>query len=298
MSRHISLSVGSRLAARTGFTLVELLVVIGIIALLISMLLPALNKARFSAKVVACGSNHRQIYAAMVMYANDNNGYLPGTCAVGGDYNWGSVYGVQGDGNLQSGRYPWEPSSLPAWAGVKWFGIGQLLEGKYLPPNRVVTCTDFYTTKSNSFEKFDGFDLPELYDKLMNGEYAFISGSYVLNTYPYYSSDTSNRARGKIGKPGRSGGWWNPPGPPVPHITAYIMCLSGVQRGSSVHNGYSATITHERKGVNVTYIDGHVVYQPIPESVWISFLWSNSHVSTAGDCNGTRGFWPWASLME
>jgi prepilin-type N-terminal cleavage/methylation domain-containing protein/prepilin-type processing-associated H-X9-DG protein len=66
-----------------GFTLVELLVVIGIIAVLIGLLLPALSKAREQSKRTACLSNLRSLGQAMLMYANAHHDRVPNENPVG-----------------------------------------------------------------------------------------------------------------------------------------------------------------------------------------------------------------------
>src|SRR5687768_589345 len=89
----MSLRTSDRCRAAVGFTLVELLVVIGIIALLISMLLPALNKARLAANRVTCMARMQQVGMALQSYRTDNRQHQPYFTVrlvdqIGKDYLW------------------------------------------------------------------------------------------------------------------------------------------------------------------------------------------------------------------
>lgn len=121
-SRHGDRSPLPRSAGRDkrAFSLVELLVVIGIIALLISILLPALNRSREMAKRTACLSNLRQIHAAFTFYAMANSRRVPlGYRTASKQYN-SMVFSTTG--------------------GSRWVLFGLLYDGSCLDNTRVLFC--------------------------------------------------------------------------------------------------------------------------------------------------------------
>jgi hypothetical protein len=106
-----------RTASAAAFTLVELLVVIGIIALLISILLPALSKARQSANAIACGNNVRQIALGFRMFSGDHQGFLPGgyTSRQASDPEWKGDWLYGPAANNSGNAFQLTPQVGTAW---------------------------------------------------------------------------------------------------------------------------------------------------------------------------------------
>jgi prepilin-type processing-associated H-X9-DG protein len=142
--------------------------------------------------------------------------------------------------------------------------------------------------------KNGAFKLPSLCEQNLAGGTGDIRGTYVYNSLPYYDSNSNNKAKGKLGKPGRDGPRENPDtsayGSSRKNITALIECKTALT---------SATTCHKTSGFNCTYIDGHVRFLATSTSAW-SIWTGNAFIPTYGTGWNTSsiGFWCWATFMD
>lgn len=142
MSNHhpiLHAALGSLRLRRRAFTLVELLISIGIIAVLIAILLPVLANARAEARVAQCAARMRQIEQAIQMYVNENKGYLPPIMfSVGANVNAGGAPTI-----FPSGRECYlYPYIAPGGAYV----AGKNYNQSSMPTSDLFCCPDFDST--------------------------------------------------------------------------------------------------------------------------------------------------------
>jgi len=180
---------------RRGFTLIELLVVIAIIAILIGLLLPAVQKVREAAARMACSNNLKQLGLACHNYADsEGGGKLPPAAeviVVNGDWNWHST-GHNRSGNLLGPN--WAVRLLPyIEQGTALSGTGANIANW-----RASNGTDL------SWRNVRGIKLKTMLCPSDNGDDVFFSGWNMSS-----STSVAGWARGNYAINGGPGGFWN-----------------------------------------------------------------------------------------
>lgn len=138
MKTHKPIATSSEVRnASRGFTLIDTLVTLAIVALLISILLPSLSGAREAARRVACASNVRQIGLGITMYADDHSDRLPPSVHAP-DGNTPEFSGESNPAEMMTMRLPLTPAD--ANKPSPWDGIGLLYASDYLPAARLFYC--------------------------------------------------------------------------------------------------------------------------------------------------------------
>ncbi|MFA5240214.1 MAG: prepilin-type N-terminal cleavage/methylation domain-containing protein [Phycisphaerae bacterium] len=258
---------------RKGFTLVELLVVIGIIAVLMGVLLPTLNTVKRTAQRVVCGSNQASVGKAMLLYANDHDGEFPK--AGGAGARWGTsgkILNWKSTTAMATTYWGPPPASVTITSSLYL-----LIKYADLTPSQFVCKGDAGTKE---FKLSDCTSIPPNIDDVTD-VWDFGDGTTgtswpgQYNSYAYhnpYENTTINRSF-PIGS-------YNDSATPVlADRNLYLDKNADVYKDGStigetapgwLNNAYSDpyrtgnSAAHQREGQNVLFVDAHVTFAKFP----------------------------------
>jgi prepilin-type N-terminal cleavage/methylation domain-containing protein len=236
-----------------GFTLVELLVVIGIIALLIAILLPGLQRARESANRIMCGSNQRQLLLGLHMYLNEHNGaFYPQA------EHAGAVPRFAEGGNTTIIESRWAPQ--------RWVGLG------YITPYLGTRSRAFFCPSYSWVEGFGSAssmdqNIEEFVANNPGGGQTHSSYAFGLAPIMYRQVGRNPSAPGAeswkpLGVPRVSSwtriAWWYDPNPTYTSRIPVLADEKPTFTQAAPRRSY-----HDMRGFNVGYLDGSVQWIPV-----------------------------------
>ncbi|HHY87243.1 MAG TPA: type II secretion system protein [Verrucomicrobia bacterium] len=242
-----------RRSARAGFTLIELLVVVAIIAILASLLLPALNTAKDRAKRVHCVNNLKQMQLACVLYATDRRDEFPSWGGTGLNPRAKNVIDLSNyirwavlGGPTTLGKVPQDPAAVNAQGG-SLENLGLLYGAKLIGDGRLIFDPSYPHTSPLGWDQYDS--------------QGFLSYGLINNNVGVRSSYTYN---------------------PIVRLTAPSPTLRALQKTSDVKRdrlfimdyidsqmGNPDYFAHRRfKGWQVAFTDGSVRFSKPPVDVF------------------------------